>query len=48
MMFSLGEPADFLSFKLLAPEIIMEVQGELRPIFEEYQKVMASINGKFL
>ena len=46
LMLSFGEPAEFLPFKVIAPEILMDVHDELRPIFEEYQKEMVCILGK--
>ena len=42
VMSTLGEPTEFLPIKMIAPEILRDVQEELLPICEEYQKVMVS------
>ncbi|KAK3750771.1 hypothetical protein QZH41_004499 [Actinostola sp. cb2023] len=40
VMSSLGEPSQFLPFRIIAPEIMRDVIDELGPVFEDYYKVM--------
>lgn len=43
-MSSLGEPTQFLPFKMICPEIIRDIIEELGPVFEDYQKEMVSLS----
>jgi len=42
VMSSLGEPSQFLPFKIIAPEMVQDIIEELAPVFEDYLKVMVS------
>ena len=42
LMTSMGEPTEFLPIKIIAPEIIRDIQEELTPIFDNYHKEMVS------
>jgi hypothetical protein len=42
VMSSLGEPTQFLPFKIICPEITRDIIEELGPVFEDYEKEMVS------
>ncbi|XP_048584976.1 uncharacterized protein LOC5521079 isoform X2 [Nematostella vectensis] len=40
VLLSLGEPSEFLPFRVIAPDTIRDINDELVPLFDDYHKVM--------